>query len=225
MQRSLIFLIALFAVVAFTGCGKEDEGISGLENAKVGDILIFGSYEQDNDTGNGREPISWLVLAVEDGKMLLIAEENLDCQPYNTEDTDITWENCTLRSWLNNDFVNSAFTPAQQSAIALTDLTNNDNSEYGTNGGNSTQDKIFLLSIDEANKYFAGDSDRAAKNTAYAKEQGAYDDSGMGWWWLRSPGYGADYAACVSLDGSVFEYGDDVDCDNDAVRPALWLDL
>ena len=220
MQRSLIFLIALFAVVAFTGCGKEDEGISGLENAKVGDILIFGSYEQDNDTGNGREPISWLVLAVEDGKMLLIAEENLDCQPYNTEDTDITWENCTLRSWLNNDFVNSAFTPAQQSAIALTDLTNNDNSEYGTNGGNSTQDKIFLLSIDEANKYFAGDSDRAAKNTAYAKAQGA-----SGRWWLRSPGLYADRAAGVRSDGFVFEIGDRVDYDNDAVRPALWLDL
>jgi len=130
-----------------------------------------------------------------------------------------------LRKWLNNDFLNSAFTPEQLAIIALTNLVNNNNAKYGTYGGNPTQDKIFLLSIDEAEKYFASDSDQGAENTAYAEAMGADTNSkGMGWWWLRSPGDDAARAARVFYGGSVYEFGPNVDNDYDAVRPALWLE-
>ena len=61
-----------------------------LKQANVGDYVIFGAYEQDNDTSNGKEKIKWLVLDKQGSKMLVISQYALDCQPYNTEDADVT---------------------------------------------------------------------------------------------------------------------------------------
>ena len=33
-------------------------------SVRVGSTVIFGSYEQDNNTSNGAEPIEWLVMTV-----------------------------------------------------------------------------------------------------------------------------------------------------------------
>ena len=206
-----------------------NQGLSAaadLERAySVGNLVTFGTYEQDNNGGKGQEAIQWRVLAREGSKALLISVHNLDCQHYNTSYTSVTWETCTLRGWLNDAFLNMAFTQEQQKAIVLTTLRNA-NSEYGTSGGKATGDKVFLLSEAEAENHFSGDSDRIAKNTAYAKAQGAYtNDSGAGWWWLRSPGSLPNGAANVIYDGSRRLVGYGVDCDGGAVRPALWIDL
>jgi curved DNA-binding protein CbpA len=190
---------------------------------KIGDKLFYGTYEQDNITSNGKEAVEWRILDIENGKALLISEKSLDCKPYNANDNSVTWSSSTLRTWLNNDFMNVVFSEIEKSFILVTDLTNNNNEEYGTNGGINTQDKIFLLSIDEANKYFISSEDRVSKNTAYAKAQGAFDYTSIGWWWLRSPGF-VDYYAARVLGG-----GDIRSCPantyNNGVRPALWLNL
>ena len=78
--------------------------------AQPGDTVVYGSYEQDNNTGNGNEPIEWRVLANQGGKLLLIVNVGLECVPYHTEYTGITWENCYMRQWLNSDFIAKAFT-------------------------------------------------------------------------------------------------------------------
>ena len=191
----------------------------------VGNTVTFGKYEQDNNTANGKEPIVWRVLQREGTKALVISEKILDCQPYNKEWTSITWEKSTLRPWLNGTFSNAAFSAEEQKAILTTTLKNEDNPEYKTDGGNPTQDRVFLLSIAEAETLFRDDASRVAKNTAYAKTQGAYDNSGAGLWWLRSPGFYGNYAAIVLTGGSVYRYGSNVDYGRRAVRPALWLDL
>ena len=190
----------------------------------VGNVVVFGRYEQDDNQGNGKEPVQWRVLKREGQKALLISEMNLDSQPYNKEWTSVTWETCTLRTWLNGPFLNAAFTRTQQGAILTTAVKNEDNPSFGTDGGRDTSDQVFLLSIAEAEKLFSRDEDRAVKNTAYAKAQGAYDNDGAGWWWLRSPGDFQNNAAYVFTDGSVYRDGGDVNFDL-AVRPALWLDL
>ena len=77
------------------------------KNIKVGDYVNFGTYEQDNNTSNGKEEVEWLVLEVKDGKALIISKYALDCKPYNTGLTGATWETCTLRKWLNNNFINA----------------------------------------------------------------------------------------------------------------------
>lgn len=197
-----------------------------LSNAKVGNYITFGSYEQDNDTSNGKEEIEWLVLDIKDGKALVISKYALDCKPYNTSKTDVTWETCSLRQWLNNDFINAAFGAAGQAMISTVTVSADKNPEYSTNPGNATQDKVFLLSITEVNKYFSSDSARVCQPTAYAVANGAYKgDNGNCWWWLRSPGGNQNYAANVNYFGGVLVLGLIVDYSNVAVRPALWINL
>ena len=197
-----------------------------LQSVSVGDTVCFGTYEQDNDTSNGAEGIEWQVLAKENNKVLVISKYALDCQHYNTSDTDVTWETCTLRTWLNGTFLDSAFTATEQAAIAKTTVTADKNPEYDTDPGNATTDKVFLLSIDEANKYFSSDSARKCEPTAYAVANGAWESDGSNcWWWLRSPGRNQDDAAGVDYGGSVDCYGNFVNCACNAVRPALWINI
>lgn len=201
-----------------------------LAKAKPGDTVFLGTYEQDNNTSNGKEDIAWLVLEVKDGKALVVSKYALDCKQYNTSNTDVTWETCTLRKWLNNDFINAAFSSYEKAMIPTVTVSADENPDYSTNPGNATQDQVFLLSITEANKYFGSDSARQCKPTDYAFANGAYFNSVNGncWWWLRSPGvtqYSAHSAAYVHSSGGVYESGSDVDIGTSAVRPAMWISL
>ncbi len=201
------------------------------QSVSVGDYITFGSYEQDNNTSNGKEAIEWLVLDVKDGKALVVSKYALDCQPYNTRHTGVTWETCTLRTWLNETFYNTAFTPAERSIIPMVTVVNSNN-PYGTKGGYDTSDKIFLLSIDETKAFFSSNSVRECEATAYAKAQGTQTGgSGVSYdrrcrWWLRSPGFGQDNAADVHGNGDIDDtrgYG--VALGGNGVRPAMWITL
>ena len=196
-----------------------------LKNVEFGDCIKFGTYEQDNDASNGKENIEWLVLEVKDGKFLVISKRALDCKKYNTNFTNVTWETCSLRKWLNGDFWDSSFAACEKSLIAMTTVSADKNPESNTNPGNSTQDKVFLLSIAEVNKYFGSDSERQCQPTSYAIFNGAYVSNSIGHWWLRTPGYSQNLATGVYSGGSCDEYGDYVNSDDVAVRPAMWIDL
>lgn len=189
-----------------------------------GEYIKFGAYEQDNNTSNGKEDIEWLVLEVRDGKALVISKYALDCKQYNTSNTDVTWETCTLRNWLNNDFINAAFSSYEKAMIPTVTVSADKNPDYNINPGNATQDQVFLLSITEANKYFSA---RKCEPTDYAVANGAWEsDGGNCWWWLRSPGYYLQgFAAGVNYGGDVYKNDDIVDHAGPAVRPALWIDL
>ena len=126
----------------------------GAGNVSAGDIITFGSYEQDGNTANGKEPIEWEVLDVEEDSVLVVSHYVLDRVPYNTELEEVTWENCTLRTWLNTDFYNTAFSAAEQAQIIESDVINKDNEYYGTPGGNNTTDRVFCLSVDEIYRYY-----------------------------------------------------------------------
>ena len=206
-------------------------------NVQVGGKVQFGQYPQGAD--GEMQPLVWRVLAVENGRALLITDKLIDCVQYNGTDTDVTWETCTLREWMNNDFISKAFSSSQQAQIATVTNRNPDNPNGGffghkrINGGNATQDRIFAFSIDEVNKYFRDDDDRMAAPTGYAKKQGCYvsdvcslsTGEKTGWWWLRSPGYDGVYAADVEFDGNVDRIGSFVNFNKVAVRPAFWLNL
>lgn len=205
-----------------------------IKMAKVGDYVKFGKYEQDNNTDNGNEEIEWLMLDKQDDKALVISKYALDFQQYNTSRSDVTWETCTLRKWLNNDFINAAFSTDEKAIISKVQISEGINPGYSTNPGKATQDHIFLLSIAEADTYFSSDSARQCKPTDYAAVRTyVRSDNGDCWWWLRSPGEYSDYAACVYSSGSIREKGNPVDYNGGfdyryarcAVRPALWIDL
>ena len=120
----------------------------------VGDAVYFGVYEQDDDPDNGPEEIEWEVLDIRDGKALILSKYTLDCQPYSSYPDKGTWEECSLREWLNDDFLNSAFSPAEQEIINITKLKNEDNPLYQTSGGADTEDLVFLLSLQDIEYYF-----------------------------------------------------------------------
>ena len=224
---------ALIALDGYKDSASKAKEIRGqyiaekLKIAKVGDYVAFGAYEQDNNTSNGKEDIEWLVLEVKDGKALVISKYALDRKPYNASYTDVTWETCTLRKWLNKEFINAAFSADEKAMIPTVTVPADKNPDYSTNPGNATQDQVFLLSIAEANKYCSSDSARRCEPTDYAVANGAWEsDSGNCWWWLRSPGYVQNFAAIVYDCGDVNFYDYYYDSINDiAVRPALWIDL
>ena len=210
-----------------------EEKWNKIKNIKVGDTYTFGAYEQDNSTSNGKEAIEWTVLDKDGMSLLLISKQALDCQQYNTSYTDVTWESCSLRKWMNGTFLNKAFNAEEQAQIQNTTVSADKNPEYNTNPGNATTDKVFLLSINEVEKYFNSDEARKCAPTAYAKAQGAHTSdsyktaSGAAtcFWWLRSPGGNQSFAATVHPYGSVISYGLAVHYDIGAVRPALWINL
>lgn len=205
----------------------------------VGNYVTFGEYPQTT-AGEDMTPIEWLVLARDGNKALLISRYWLDAQPYNTDHTSVTWETCTLRTWLNVTFYNKAFSSDEQAAILTTSVDNGKNqgySKWSTSGGNNTEDKVFLLSYAEANKYFGVTYDNISNTksrvapTAYAIAHGTWtsssnktaDGTDAGWWWLRSPGNYQDFAAVVDTDGSLRNIT--VNYVSGSVCPALWVNI
>ena len=209
------------------------------EVTQTGKCIVFGHYPQTKD-GKDNTPIEWLILERDGLNALVVSKYGLDAQPYNISCTDVTWEKCTLRTWLNDTFYNKAFSADEQAAILTTNVDNSKSqcySGWNTSGGNNTQDKVFLLSYAEANKYFGVTYNNSSNTksrvapTAYAIAQGTGKNSSYktvdgidaGWWWLRSPGPYPDRAAYVLTDFSLHYIG--VRGDSGSVRPALWVNI
>lgn len=185
----------------------------GWDGKAEGSIVSFGTYEQDNDETNGKEPIEWIVLEKQDNRFILISRLGLDCQPYHDMDDDVSWENSSLREWLNNEFREEAFSDVEEKFLM----------DYYLDGVN---DKVVLLSSEEAEFFLNKVSFAQCTATAYAMNNGAGTSSknnGNCWWWLRSMGKNAKYAAYMGSAGEVYDIGDPVTSDNDTVRPVICL--
>ena len=197
----------------------------------VGDIYTFGHYEQDNNMGNGKEPIEWIIIEINtDDSLVLMSRYGLDARSYESGYSDRTWATCTLRSWLNEVFYKAAFDAEEQEKIKSVTLKNENNPQYGTNGGTVSHDKVWLLSINEVTNdftngetfdYFTEGNTRVCYPTAYAVAQGAitYDVEGACWWWLRTPGFSSTVASTVYSDGSVV--ADSMRADYQCIRPVV----
>ena len=227
----IVFLLVRQEVVKQQKISEKTEFLKSVE---VGDTVTFGTYEQDDNISNGKEDIEWLVLAKEENKIFVISDKALDCKLYDTSYTSVTWETCSLRAWLNNDFLNTAFDAAEKKMIMNTKVSADKNPEYDTDPGNETTDKLFLLSISEVTEYFDDDESRKCVPTAYAKARGTYTSnrnktvSGEETcrWWLRSPGDIQSTVAFINYDGSVYKFGSSAYRNyDDAVRPAMWITI
>ena len=228
------YIEAYDAFVAMNGYKDSDKKAQEIFNKcilekfkllNVGDYIEFGSYEQDNDTSNGKEAIEWLVLDKRDDKALVISKYALECQPYNTNDINVTWETCSLRTWLNNDFINTAFSDNERSVIPTVMVSADENPDYNTDPGNATQDRVFLLSVKELMKYFDSNDTRLCKATKYVVKGDLYvSDLGRHCWWSRTPGGDSACVAGVRSQGSVSEYGS-IATSSYGVRPAMWIDI
>ncbi|MBD5135636.1 MAG: hypothetical protein HDT39_06705 [Lachnospiraceae bacterium] len=212
----------------------------------------FYNWEDDTTYHYFRyEPIKWRVLKTGRSKVMLLSDIILDTRKYSSKCESTTWETCTVRSWLNGysgdmnqegidynsgNFIDSAFTDEEKSAISDTVVVNSNSLRYDIEGGNDTIDKLFLLSESEIYTYnygfidsFISDEARMCKSSDYAKAMGACSNklhyNGNCSWWLRSPGCDSDCAVCVGSSGDINYRGDVVysDYTSYGVRVALNL--
>ena len=210
--------------------GSDFGSFSGSVSVSVGDYVYFGSFDQDNVAG--KEPIQWLVLEVSGNKALLISRYGLECKQFHTNSAGQTWENCSLRTWLNGTFYKNAFSADERKAIqhSFIDESVSQSSPAlpPARVGNSTQDYVFILSYAEAVKYLKKNTDRMCIPTAHALASGGNksDQAYLGgqrtcWYWLRSPAY-KNNAVAVDWNGTIsscfisHQYG--------VVRPCIWVD-
>ena len=238
------------ALAADTGKAIQlvSEGSAGNLGGGQADNVYFGNYYQSNNST--KEPVKWRVLSNTGGQLFLLSDQNLDVFQYHTEEETVTWETSTMRSWLNgygassntggssgidytgDNFLDTAFSIEEQRAIVETAVVNDDNPDYGTDGGNNTTDRIFLLSIsDLSNRNYFPSYTNFSTNTAYVAAggklgSGMYGAGEADWWWLRSPGFYNSQAAFMEWeDGSPVTDGNPVNNKTAAVRPAFNLNL
>ena len=176
----------------------EAELVGKLRPLKVNDTFYLGSYRG--------QKLFWRVLFIQDNKLLVISTNSICNMPYNVKVADVTWEDCTLRKWLNNYFINDSFNNVEKERISPLLLSNGANPKYNTPGGNPTTDKVFLLSFTDIKLYFP-----------------KYRQTGSVWW-LRSPGFKSHLAGLIDNAGVVNPYGYNVNR-SIGVRPAMWLKL
>lgn len=222
-----------------------------FEKTDVGDIIRFGLYEQDNYSSNGKEEIEWQVLEKKNDKFFLISKNILDCVSFHNDSNLVTWKNSYIRSWLNGYFIETAFNQSQQDYIDNTVIKHKSSEEYDLKEIPDTNDKIFLLHIDEINKYFKSNEERCCIATPYAKKQGCK----YGEWWSRSIhnkvlltmreegciGYNEEFDYIEKMLPSNFLYVSNIFVcyiskdgresmlahrnDKTGVRPAMWVDV
>ena len=222
-------IVCILCVIVFLNI--QFASAEDIQKTVVGDTLIFGSYEQDNNPENGPERIEWVVLEIKEDSAQLISKYGLDTQqfhqkPYREHWKRVVWEDSDIRKWLNNDFYNKAFTSEEKEQILKTVVRNGLTKYSKIEGGSDTDDYVFLLSIEEAENLFDGNKERVCFATPYATAQGAWTEYDKTcWWWLRSPGEPLEYAAHIFVNGEIHIYGNRLSGPGGSVRPSIWIRL
>ena len=212
---------------------------AALENLKPADTFTFGTWEQDGDSGIGAEPITWIVLRQDVGKMLVLSEKVLEymCFKKGTDENKYPrslYDESDLRAFLIGDFYNNAFTDAEKAMILTSKITTKYKDEHYNELTFETEDKVFALSKDESARYVSGvgtnvygiptkrvDADNPYGTSSISGVNGV--DKAMSWW-LRDMGTDSNkYAAYVRASTSR-KYNDDEEVyDRAGVRPAMWI--
>jgi len=198
-----------------------------VEQPRVGDTLVFGGYEQDGDAANGAEAIEWIVMETDGEAATLMSRYGLDAMPYDGQAKGAVWKEATLRTWLNGDFLNAAFTADQQKRLQAVTATAEANPVYGTQPGGEAKDKVSLPGVSQVGRWMTTEAARACLPTQRAVQDGAAVDTGIGScpWWLRTPGSAEGLAARVGADGAIDLEGAPVDAADAAVRPVISVRL
>lgn len=191
-------------------------------------------------------PFQWIVLEVKQEEILIISKDMVGQDDYHNASTIITWENSSIRDYLNNQFIKE-FTNEERKHILKTRISNKNNSWYLSDAGNDTDDFIWLLSLDEVVRLYFGDSskilDNPSKNQRYWFQsndsnndlrRSTYLEKSW-WWWTRTPGKNQKTAVYIHGDGNVGIQGNGVGprkvkeahpisgSTKGGIRPAMWI--
>lgn len=195
--------------------------------------IQFGSYYyQKNDAD--RRPIDWIVLNKneETKEALLMSKYILDYKKFNDGyETKVSWDRCSLRTWLNTEFLNKAFSNVEMSVIV--DKTLMSEIKFATSI--STIDKVFCLSHDECKDYFPEYDGRYKKDyglniapltdyAIYISDDKIQNDNGVGNYWLRDLSSLGDEIEYMTSEGfDTFTHVSSNRYETIGVRPAIWV--
>ncbi len=264
LRLTALFLVIVTVISALSACnlgkivggntGNKDDGTDGrptgsraeadttqtagaLENAKPGDKFTLGAWEQDGNTKNGAEAITWTVLYQHVGKALVVSDRIIEFGYFKEAEKDQRFTHCLykdsdVRRYLNGDFYENAFTDGEKKLIMSTTVKTPYVEDYKSKIS-ETEERVFLLSVDEVTKYMTGKGSAIhGAPTEYllskfgSKIYSLRDVDGFGkamTWWLRDMGDSSDKAACVEgWETKASAYGWDVDSKN-GIRPAMWV--
>ncbi len=211
----------------------EDVPLTALPDAQPGDYVVFGSIEQDNVPLNGKEPIQWVVLSRSGSYLTLLPRKVLASREYHHTYTNVTWPKSSLRAWLNDGFLDAAFTPAEQAALVYAFCAGENNPwARRTSGGDDLYDRVYLLSYSQWEQYVKGQPWCLAPMTAAARagirhtERDQYKRGlTAAWWWLRNPGAENSAALFVSAEGLCDSLRSmNVNAQHGGVRPVICVD-
>lgn len=208
------------------------ENVHLPNDVSVGDTVIYGKYYDIKDDNGEKQilPLRWDVIDKKDDSVLLITDDIIDNIKYNHTWNPISWADSSVRKWLNEEFYNTAFTSHEQAYITDTQLSNDDNERFDTKAGEDTIDKVFLLSLDDIEKYYTTNESRQAKGTKFAISEGLWvsplgSSRGYSVWWLRSPGKNTSLASLVHAGGAPGDVGDSISTEGNGVRPCVWVKI
>ena len=193
----------------------EDE-IEKLSHVKIGSVVSFGTYDQNADSEDGKEEIRWIVIDKKQNDVLLISESLFMAKPYNVKDESTTWEKSSLRQFLNNSFIDTSFNEKEKALIQKSQVSTD---------GVVTEDSVFILSIEETERYFPEALDRITTSTQSAAEDGIYKIKESAMWWLRDQGNKPNMAAHTTATGEINSKGDEVYSNLFGDRPVMWISL
>ncbi len=199
LLRAVLGLLAAVVLLFSLSRFASRESPTSPIDVEPGDTLYLGKYEQDNDLENGPEDIEWLVLERDGDLALIVSKYILDAgrhDDYEVRDDD--WEGSVIRTWLNEDFLQSAFTPEEQQWIPR------------------STDRIFLLSLKETQTYLTDPEILITSATPYAMTNGANSN-----WWLRTVGYSQRHYCVVSHSGEIWNFP--LSHQTFGIRPAIWV--
>ena len=240
MKKISLFFVCILLVFMFASCSTASEIASdndmddivpkndvAEQSVEVGETVKFGTYEQDNIKDNGEEDIEWEVLCIDNGRALLLSKDIILPHEFNPNEFSVTWKDCTLRAWLNSSFYEDAFSKDEREKIATVELSTESVQQISLKTHDytaeplpscNTEDKVFILSVEELQEFFPAEKDRIAEPTPYVILNS--DDASI--YWTRTPGRAVGSQRIVDKDGS-YELGGAGNNGVGGVRPAIWI--
>lgn len=250
-KLTVIFLLAA-AGLLFAACAREAEGDFAerdefLEELDLGAVIREEMRDDEEDVSEAAERIggiirmgnnlgleedverNWIILSVRGRRALVLSEHVIMSASFSYDEA--TWENSNVRSILNDTIFYNAFDEEEQSRIIETVVSTPDNPLTGTPGGNDSVDRLFLLSLEEVERYMGEETPLYGARMAHSVNllRAQYES----WWpegapttvswWLRAPG-AANSAALVRDDGRLSPAGEFA-FGTAGVRPAMWIYL
>jgi len=212
-----------------------------LAHAEAGSTVQLGFYPQSSKDAKEKEIVDWIVLGKDGNRLMLISKYALDCLPYESADeiqVSASWGTCLLHRWLNETFLNETFDQGETRLLVRTKPDEDPQESSSRFERGVVGDRVFLLSISEAETYFPTKAERQCLPTRYAIGRGAYQSS-IGrtcFWWLRTtvdhmdqtlegiPVENITRAALVGSSGGIVEIGHYMSNRQYAVRPVIWVD-